>query len=48
MVPGASMQQLQDLGVGSILLTSGTLAPMASFAHEFVREHAALVALDLR
>jgi len=37
MVPGACMQQLQLLGVGSILLTSGTLSPLASFADSFVR-----------
>lgn len=40
MVPGACMQQLQLLGVGSILLTSGTLSPLASFADSFVRNAA--------
>jgi hypothetical protein len=29
--------QLQNAGVRSILLTSGTLSPMDSFAHELVR-----------
>lgn len=32
--PGAAMRALQALGVRSILLTSGTLAPLGSFAQE--------------
>lgn len=37
MVPGTCMQELQRTGVRSIVLTSGTLSPMESFAHELVR-----------
>jgi len=36
MVPGVAMKTLQALGVRSILLTSGTLSPLDSFAHELV------------
>ena len=32
--PGMAMRQLVALGVRSVLLTSGTLSPLASFAHE--------------
>ncbi len=31
------MRELQAEGVKSIVLTSGTLSPMESFAHELVR-----------
>lgn len=37
MVPGVAMKILQALGARSILLTSGTLSPLESFAHELVR-----------
>lgn len=37
MVPGVTMRELQAEGVKSIVLTSGTLSPMESFAHELVR-----------
>ncbi len=37
MLPGVCMLSLEALGVSSILLTSGTLSPMESFAHELVR-----------
>ena len=37
MVPGVCMRDLQTMGVRSIVLTSGTLSPMESFAHELVR-----------
>jgi hypothetical protein len=37
MQAGTSLMQLQNAGVRSILLTSGTLSPMDSFAHELVR-----------
>jgi regulator of telomere elongation helicase 1 len=33
--PGVAMEQLRALGVRSIILTSGTLSPLASFAQEF-------------
>lgn len=36
MVPGVCMRELQAEGVRSIVLTSGTLSPMESFAHELV------------
>ena len=32
--PGVVMTALQRMGVRSIVLTSGTLSPMNSFAHE--------------
>jgi Rad3-related DNA helicase len=32
--PGVSMRQLAGMHVRSVLLTSGTLAPLDSFAHE--------------
>lgn len=32
--PGISMNELADLGIRSILLTSGTLSPLESFAYE--------------
>jgi hypothetical protein len=32
--PGISMEEFGRLGVGSIILTSGTLSPMDSFAQE--------------
>ena len=32
--PGMAMRQLAAMGVRSVLLTSGTLSPLASFAHE--------------
>ena len=32
--PGMAMRQLVAMGVRSVLLTSGTLSPLASFAHE--------------
>ena len=32
--PGLSMRQLQSMQVHSIVLTSGTLSPLDSFAHE--------------
>ncbi|GAV72683.1 DEAD_2 domain-containing protein/Helicase_C_2 domain-containing protein [Cephalotus follicularis] len=32
--PGVAMQEFSRMGVGSIILTSGTLSPMDSFAHE--------------
>ena len=37
MVPGVCMRELHTEGVRSIVLTSGTLSPMESFAHELVR-----------
>ena len=37
MVPGVCMRELQAEGVKSIVLTSGTLSPLESFAHELVR-----------
>ena len=37
MRPGTSLLELQSAGVRSIVLTSGTLSPMDSFAHELVR-----------
>ena len=36
---GTSLQELQNAGVRSIVLTSGTLSPMDSFAHELVRHY---------
>ncbi|QDZ22420.1 DNA repair helicase [Chloropicon primus] len=33
-LPGIAMRELQNLGVESIIVTSGTLAPLASFSHE--------------
>ncbi|XP_058226856.1 regulator of telomere elongation helicase 1 homolog [Rhododendron vialii] len=36
--PGLAMDSFSQLGVGSIILTSGTLSPMDSFAHEFKLE----------
>lgn len=32
--PGIAMQEFARMGVGSIILTSGTLSPMDSFAQE--------------
>ncbi|KAJ8773449.1 hypothetical protein K2173_004279 [Erythroxylum novogranatense] len=32
--PGIAMEEFSKLGVGSIILTSGTLSPLDSFAHE--------------
>ncbi|XP_065868607.1 regulator of telomere elongation helicase 1 homolog [Euphorbia lathyris] len=32
--PGVAMEEFSNMGVGSIILTSGTLSPMDSFAHE--------------
>ena len=37
LVPGICMRELQAMGVRSIVLTSGTLSPMESFAHELAR-----------
>jgi hypothetical protein len=37
MVPGVCMRALESFGVRSIVLTSGTLSPLESFAHELVR-----------
>jgi Rad3-related DNA helicase len=34
MVPGVCLRELEATGVRSIVLTSGTLSPMESFAHE--------------
>jgi Rad3-related DNA helicase len=36
MVPGVALQQIAQLGVRSILLTSGTLSPLSSYAAELV------------
>ncbi|PSR96116.1 Regulator of telomere elongation helicase [Actinidia chinensis var. chinensis] len=36
--PGLAMEEFSRLGVGSIILTSGTLSPMDSFAQEFKLE----------
>ncbi|XP_021848098.1 regulator of telomere elongation helicase 1 homolog isoform X2 [Spinacia oleracea] len=36
--PGISMEDFSKKGVGSIILTSGTLSPMDSFAYEFKLE----------
>ncbi|THG11762.1 hypothetical protein TEA_026058 [Camellia sinensis var. sinensis] len=36
--PGIAMEEFSQLGVGSIILTSGTLSPMDSFAQEFKLE----------
>ncbi|XP_047306284.1 regulator of telomere elongation helicase 1 homolog [Impatiens glandulifera] len=36
--PGIAMEEFAKLGVGSIILTSGTLSPMDSFAQEFKLE----------
>ncbi|KAG5537665.1 hypothetical protein RHGRI_024945 [Rhododendron griersonianum] len=36
--PGLAMDSFSELGVGSIILTSGTLSPLDSFAHEFKLE----------
>lgn len=36
--PGLAMDWFSQMGVGSIILTSGTLSPMDSFAHEFKLE----------
>ena len=33
-LPGIAMRELANLGVGTIIVTSGTLAPLASFSHE--------------
>ena len=35
--PGLCLQRFPELGVRSIILTSGTLSPMESYAHELVR-----------
>lgn len=32
--PGLAMRQLKDKGVRSIILASGTLSPLSSFAHD--------------
>lgn len=32
--PGIAMQEFSKMGVGSIILTSGTLSPLDSFAQE--------------
>ncbi|KAI4331239.1 hypothetical protein MLD38_029443 [Melastoma candidum] len=32
--PGIAMQEFSKIGVGSVVLTSGTLSPLDSFAHE--------------
>jgi len=37
MVPGVCMRELQADGIKCIVLTSGTLSPLESFAHELVR-----------
>ncbi|THG03844.1 hypothetical protein TEA_017297 [Camellia sinensis var. sinensis] len=36
--PGIAMEEFSKLGVGSIILTSGTLSPLDSFAQEFKLE----------
>ncbi len=41
MVPGICMRELQAMGVRSIVLTSGTLSPLESFAHELARDQLA-------
>lgn len=40
--PGICMQKLVNMGVRSLVITSGTLSPMDSFAFELVRHQTAL------
>jgi regulator of telomere elongation helicase 1 len=37
LVPGVCMRELEKMGTRSIVLTSGTLSPLESFAHELAR-----------